>query len=259
MMLFFEIFVPVFYTANFRRVLNHMLHWASKNLGYLERDSREREERIMNELIKKETPLHKAYEFSKDKTSAYRMLVHQPYHNPNYFDRNGHFPVWYKIKECCNLYGRVKNLRDGQFHSRHSIFADTYKSILQDFIINIQAGLKIYNCPLKAFDCLQYAIDQTDKTRIFFFFKEAGMLTNFGMLMEAHSDKWDKFDYPLSLKRLCSNTVRLSVRRNAFLGVNQLSKSHYLPASGNLREYITLQDILKSYEDISAYIWSSSP
>ena len=84
------------------------------------------------------------------------------------------------------------------------------------------------------------------------------MLAHFRILTDAYSDKWDKFHYPISLKRLCGNTIRLSVRRNAFLGVKLLSRSNALPPSGNLGEYITLQDIFENYGHMSAYIWSKS-
>ena len=263
-------FIPVLYTTSLkhiRTILSQDLYWAFRIYGNPELGVRKRTDwlqiwNVCNEvLVRRKSPLHGSYEHCNTEIiSAHILLVSQPFINPNYCESNGLFPLWYKIRTCCYFRGRVRHLRNGQnrFCLRHSTVANTYKGILLEFMINVQAGLTISSYPLKAVHCLYSAVKRTDKTKVFVFLKEAGILAQFGMLKDVNSEKWDKFNYPLSLKRLCGNFVRLSVGRNAFLGVKLLSRSHHLPPGCKLGEFITLCDIFESYEEISRYIWSES-
>ena len=131
---FYETFLPTLYTTSvkhMKNVLNQDLQWANRIIGEPEKDSRKRVQRIMhvytNIFVQRKTPLHAAYEYSKDKIRAHLLLVHQPYHNPNCCDSNSRVPLWYKIKECCNFYGRGRQLplQRREFRMRHSNFVDT--------------------------------------------------------------------------------------------------------------------------------------
>ena len=265
---FFDTFLPGLYTTDLehiKSILNQDLQWAIRihgdtEIDFTERDGRLRISNVYTKVfVKRKSPLHGSYEYSKGRISAHLLLVHPPYHDPNYCDSYGRFPLWYNIKKCCNFSGKIRLPNGQQWWMRHSLVALTYKKILLEFMINVQAGLKITSCPFLAKHCLHHAIDQTNKTKVYLFLREAGILGHFDKLTKTHSSKWDRFNYPLSLKRMCGNVIRVSVKRNAFFGVNLLSKDHYLPQGSKLEKFITLCDIFESFGEISVYIWSDLP
>ena len=208
-----------------------------------------------NLFVDEKSGLHISYKYGqtiKVSEYAYRLLTGNPYEDPNYCDRHGQCPLWYITEKCC--YYSSCGSRHLTGHNRPVSRIMFQKILMLEFIINVQAGFRIFKCAKVILYCLRNAIHKVNKTRVLLFLHEAGILINFYNLRGAQSDKWEKFMYPLSLKRLCGNVIRVTLRRNAYLGVKHLCNQGYLPITGNFREFITLGDVFSNFRELADYV-----
>ena len=257
---FFKTFVPRLYAIpfeNIKRVLDQDIKYVIREIEKSRICYKEAEliSTVYTDLfVDKKSRLHISYQYGQAKVSEYiyLSLTESPYEDPNYCDQHGHFPLWYITKMCCNYsISRSRHLTGYYPTGSGGIFQ---KTLTLEFIINVQAGFRIFKCAKVVLYCLRHAIHKTNKTKVFLFLHEAGILRNFYNLRGPRSDKWEKFMYPLSMKRLCGNVIRVTLRQNAHLGVKHLCNQGYLPNAGNLRWFITLDDIFSSYRELVDYV-----
>ena len=253
---FFETFLPGLYAVPLKDIklvleqdLNHVIS-VIVDSGVCNEEEEQISTVYTNLFVEKKSQLHIVYRCGSPKVSEYTclLLTEEPYADPNYCDKHGHFPFWYIIEKCCNYSRRGRSHLVGYYPS---VFGSMFqKTFILEFLINVQAGLRISKCSEKAMSCLQHVIDETDESEVFLFLQEAGILRHFQSLAVLRSDKWNDFNYPLSLKRLCGNITRISLRKNAFLGVKHLCSQGYLPNTSDLREFITLCDIFSNFREL---------
>ena len=257
---FFKTFVPRLYAIpleNIKQVLDQDLNYVIREIGrsgICYEEAKLISTVYTNLFVDRKSRLHISYQYGQANVSeyTYQSLTENPYEDPNYCDRNGHCPLWYITKMCCRYSVTESKHLTGYYPSvSGAIFQ---KTLMMEFVINVQAGFRIFKCAEAVLYCLRNAIHKTNKTKVFLFLHEAGILRNFYNLRGPRSDKWDKFTYPLSLKRLCGNVIRVTLRQNAYLGVKHLCNQGYLPNADNVRQFITLNDIFSSYRELADYV-----